>query len=135
MGRFWLMVRYGSASGVILIVEDDTDIREALAQILSDEGYEVLSAPNGKVGLDRLRERKPDLILLDLMMPVMNGWQFREKQRADEQFAAIPVLVISADASAGQEAAALGAKGFMQKPIELEVLLASVATHCLPAAS
>jgi CheY-like chemotaxis protein len=129
------MVRYGSASGVILIVEDDTDIREALAQILSDEGYEVLSAPNGKVGLDRLRERKPDLILLDLMMPVMNGWQFREKQRADEQFAAIPVLVISADASAGQEAAALGAKGFMQKPIELEVLLASVATHCLPAAS
>lgn len=113
----------------ILIVEDDMDIREALEQILEGEGYEVVSAPNGKVALDRMRECKPQLVLLDLMMPVMNGWQFRQSQRQDEALAQVPVVIISADGSARREATAMGVQGFMQKPIELEDLLGVVATH------
>lgn len=113
----------------ILIVEDDMDIREALEQILEGEGYQVVSAPNGKVALDRMREFKPQLVLLDLMMPVMNGWQFRQSQRQDEALAKVPVVIISADGSARREATAMGVQGFMQKPIELEDLLGVVATH------
>jgi CheY-like chemotaxis protein len=119
-------------AGTILIVEDDTDIREALAQILEDEGYAVVSAPNGQVGLERLRAVRPSLVLLDLMMPVMNGWQFRQKQQQDQEVAQIPVVIISADGSARREATAMGAEGFMQKPIELEDLLAMVAEHVTP---
>jgi CheY-like chemotaxis protein len=113
----------------ILIVEDDMDIREALEQILEGEGYQVVSAPNGKVALDRMREFKPQLVLLDLMMPVMNGWQFRQNQRQDDALAHVPVVIISADGSARREATAMGVQGFMQKPIELEDLLGVVATH------
>lgn len=124
-----------SGAATILIVEDDGDIREALAQILEDEGYAVASAPNGLVGLEKLREMHPSLVLLDLMMPVMNGWQFRQRQREDASVANIPVVIISADGSARREAGVMGAEGFMQKPIELDDLLAMVAIHCRPAAA
>ena len=117
----------------VLIVEDDEDIREALAQILEDEGYRIVTAPNGKVGMEQLRDHLPRLILLDLMMPVMNGWQFRQHQLADAALAGIPVVVVSADGSASREAVRMGAADFVQKPVDLEALLRIVASHCRPA--
>src|SRR5947207_15447872 len=82
----------------ILIVEDDFDIREALTQILEDEGFQVRCASNGREALEVATSGPaPRLILLDLMMPVMNGWQFRAEQLKDPRLAEVPVLVISAD--------------------------------------
>ncbi len=117
----------------ILIVEDDRDIRESLQQILELEGYEVLTAANGREGLDVLRGGKqPSMILLDLMMPVMNGWEFLEEQRKDQAISAIPVLVASAF---GDRAKSLGTAAFIKKPIELDTLLSTVNSICQPSAA
>jgi CheY-like chemotaxis protein len=111
----------------ILIVEDDFDIREALTQILRDEGYEVVGAGNGAEAMDVLHHNRAfGLILLDLMMPVMDGWQFRTEQQRDPALASIPVLVLSADAHIQQRAAALAAAGHLKKPVELDALLDTV---------
>jgi CheY-like chemotaxis protein len=120
---------------VILIIEDDADIRDAMAQILEDEGHHVMAASDGRAGLERLRERRPDLILLDLMMPIMNGWQFREAQRSQALALDVPVVVISADGAARAEALALGVRAFMRKPVELAALLEMVAQCTEPRAS
>jgi CheY-like chemotaxis protein len=115
----------------ILIVEDDVAVREALATFLEVEGYEVLEAGDGEEALRHLRAPSPvGLILLDLMMPVMNGWQFREQQLKDPAIAAIPVLVVTADDGAAKKAADVGAVGFMRKPIEFDELLEHVARFC-----
>lgn len=111
----------------ILIAEDDPDIREALAQVLENEGYQVSTAADGAQALALLRQGpKPSLIILDLMMPVMNGWQFREEQLRDPELAKIPVLVITAYTGAEAKAAAAGAAGLLRKPIELQSLLDAV---------
>jgi DNA-binding response OmpR family regulator len=115
----------------VLIVEDDNDIRDALEQILTEEGFDVVTASNGELGLRRLAERAPVLILLDLMMPVMNGWQFRQRQLADPRFAQTPVVIISADSAAPHEAESLTTEGFLQKPIELDVLIGLVERYCV----
>jgi CheY-like chemotaxis protein len=121
----------GPADRNVLIVEDDADIREALTQILEDEGYGVTSAANGLDAMGLLRTRpKPCVILLDLMMPVMNGWQFRSEQQRDSALAGIPVVIISADNAARRDTVAAGVQGFLQKPIELDDLLSVVARFC-----
>ena len=117
----------------ILIVEDDFDIRDALMQILEEEGYGVRGAANGQEALELLaREPAPKLILLDLMMPVMNGWQFRAEQLKDPRLAGVPVLVISADPHLQLKAESLGAVGLLKKPISLDELLVAVKSHCPP---
>ncbi len=117
----------------VLIVEDDTDIRDALCQILEEEGYRVLGLSHGRDALDYLRENPaPQLLLLDLMMPVMNGWEFREQQLQDPRLSSIPVVIISADGGARREAASFRAQGFLLKPVELDDLLATVARFCRP---
>jgi CheY-like chemotaxis protein len=122
-----------AARDYILIVEDDFDIREALTQILEEEGYAVRGASQGREALDLVAEAgAPRLILLDLMMPVMNGWQFRSEQLKDPALAPVPVLVISADPQVQQKAASLGAAGLLRKPISLDDLLQAVKTHALP---
>lgn len=114
----------------ILVVEDDFDIRDTLAQILEAEGYDVSGAANGAEALDVLaHEVPPALILLDLMMPIMNGWQFRTEQLKNPEFAAIPVVVISADAGVGQKAQAIGAADSLKKPVPLETLLSVVSRY------
>jgi CheY-like chemotaxis protein len=111
----------------ILIVEDDAITREAMSMVLEGEGYAVTGAAHGREALDRLRQGPlPDLILLDLMMPVMDGWEFRAAQRQDPALAGIPVMVVSAASDAPQKAVALGAAGFLGKPVELDVLLDAV---------
>lgn len=124
--------RQGSTTkmGSVLVVEDDLDIRETFQQLLEIEGYRVLTAGNGQEGIDVLKraDELPCLILLDLMMPVMNGWEFLEVQKSDPKIARIPVVVVTA---AGKEKErTVSAAGFLKKPIELDTLLATVARYC-----
>lgn len=109
----------------ILVVEDDRDIRESLIEVLEDEGYVVASAGDGREALDLLQHASPppELIVLDLMMPVMSGYQFREEQLKRPAFAAIPVLVVTADANARAKAESLAVAGFVRKPLEIVALL------------
>jgi CheY-like chemotaxis protein len=112
----------------ILIVEDDVDVRDALVQVLEFEGYRVTSATNGAEALAELRAgAPPGLILLDLMMPVMDGRQFRVAQLADPALARIPVVVLSADGGVEQKATTMGAAAYLKKPIEVDSLLDVVA--------
>jgi CheY-like chemotaxis protein len=115
----------------ILIVEDDRDVRGAMAALLEGEGYKVIEADDGERALHHLRSSTPFcLILLDLFMPVMNGWKFRDEQLRDPQIADIPVIVVSADTAAPRKAADLGAVDALVKPIDFDRLLDLVAAHC-----
>jgi Response regulators consisting of a CheY-like receiver domain and a winged-helix DNA-binding domain len=115
----------------ILIVEDDADLREALSEVLRDEGYAVTSAADGQEALDRLRrELRPSLILLDLTMPVMNGWQFRAEQRQDPDLSEIPVVVLSAGEHLAEQMQPLEIEDFVRKPIELGHLLQKIERYC-----
>ncbi len=120
-------------SGRILVVEDDADIREDLAELLRDEGYDVATAVNGEDGLALLRrEASVGLILLDLMMPVMDGWQFREAQLADPALASVPIIVLSADGDTPRKASALRANAYLTKPFALPRLLTTIHTLLHP---
>jgi CheY-like chemotaxis protein len=119
-----------SSAKTILVVDDDLDIRETLAELLQDEGYTVVLAAHGGEALDVLRRNpRPALILLDLMMPIMNGWQFRAEQQRDPEIAGIPVVIISA-AARDDAISGLGPAQFLKKPINLDQLLAAVEEHC-----
>jgi CheY-like chemotaxis protein len=117
--------------GSILIVEDDSDLREALSEVLRDEGYSVAMAADGREALDRLRRHlRPSLILLDLTMPVMNGWQFRAEQRQDPALSGIPVVVLSAGDHLAEQMIPLGIADYVRKPIELSRLLRLIERYC-----
>jgi CheY-like chemotaxis protein len=111
----------------VLVVEDDTEIRSALQGVLKSEGYEVSTAANGAEGLEELERKKPGLVLLDLMMPVMNGWEFLKEKNRDANLAKVPVLVISAVAGSPNIP---GALGFLKKPIDLNRLMDFVELYC-----
>jgi CheY-like chemotaxis protein len=114
----------------ILVVEDDVDAREALAAFLENEGYTVLEANHGEEALAHLRASPVCIVLLDLMMPVMNGWDFRAEQMKDPQMAKVPVVVVTADSGARRRARSLGVVDYMVKPIDFERLLQLVEEHC-----
>jgi len=120
------------ARRVVLVVEDDFDVLLAIGTILEEAGYEVLRAANGVEALGQLGDRKGrcDLILLDLMMPVMNGWDFRHKQKDTPAFAGIPVLLMSAGAHMATVSGDLDAVGYLTKPVEMSDLLDIVRRHC-----
>jgi len=106
----------------VLLIEDDRAIREPLGVLLREEGYEVATAENGQEAFRRLRaEGEPDIILLDLRMPVMDGWEFRAIQKQDPVLALIPVVAISADGSA--QALAVSADAYLKKPLDPRDLL------------
>lgn len=111
----------------VLVVDDDATIREALAIVLAEEGYEVRAAEDGRAALEVLRDWRPDVILLDLMMPVMDGWTFRQEQRRLENAADVPVIVLSGARDARASAEQVGAVAAIAKPFDLDVLLARVA--------
>ena len=108
-------------SHVVLVVDDDPDILEALSEILEAEGFEIRRARNGKEALERLEPDPPQLILLDLMMPVMDGWEFAQRMRQRPSVAGIPLIVLSADRNVGSKATDIGAVGHLAKPFELSV--------------
>jgi CheY-like chemotaxis protein len=117
----------------ILIVDDDTDLREVLGELLSEEGYATHLCANGRAALDLLREgARPCLILLDLMMPLMNGWQFREEQLRDEALRDIPVVVMTASRGVDDDAS-LGGAEILAKPIGLTEILGAVERHAVRA--
>jgi len=111
---------------LVLVVEDDRDIREVIAEVLALAGYRTCTAPNGRMALEQARVDRPDLIVLDLLMPVMNGWQFMEAQRRDPELATIPVVVVTAALDANAE----GAAGFLQKPFDSDALLETTSRLC-----
>ena len=115
-------------SFTILLVEDDFDVREALAETLRDEGYAVECAVDGVQALDYLRGGgRPGLILLDLMMPRMSGSEFRMVQKVDPELCDLPVVLLSADGSMEEKARALQTDGAIRKPIDLDELLSTIA--------
>ena len=115
----------------ILIVEDDADLRDSLADLLMEEGYQVAGASNGQEALDYLRHAAPPcLILLDLMMPVMNGWEFRAAQEQDPSLSSIPVIVVSGQGRMQRHSVDLHAVEFVDKPINVDQLLKAVIRAC-----
>jgi CheY-like chemotaxis protein len=113
---------------VVLVVDDDPDARELVTTMLTAGGYHVLLAEHGRNALRRLRERCPDLIILDLQMPVMDGWQFRRRQRRlkPRRLARVPVLLVTGLADAAAQVAPLRAVGVLQKPFAPNDLLTAV---------
>jgi CheY-like chemotaxis protein len=106
----------------VLVVDDEVDIRTAMTEVLEEEGYEVYAAGDGQEGLDRLREKQPSVILLDLMMPGMSGWEFRRAQQREPEVSDIPVIVLTAMG----RAPFIEAQSFLEKPFDLDTLLDEV---------
>ena len=120
--------------GPILVVEDDRDILDSIGDVLRSDGYPVVLAQNGAEALASLRTQveRPCLIILDLMMPVMDGWTFRSEMRKDQALASIPVIVLSGDAHVKERAAELGCVGAVGKPISVAKLFELVEHFCCP---
>lgn len=116
---------------LVLIVDDDADIRSTLTELLELKGYGVAVAANGADALDVLRALNPELpcvILLDLMMPIMDGYQFRARQFEDPNAAVVPVVVVTAGASIRK--LELGDVTVLTKPLQLDKLFAALERHC-----
>jgi CheY-like chemotaxis protein len=119
---------------LILVVDDHYEIRVALAELLEDEGYQVITAAHGQEALALLRRGtvRPNLIVLDLMMPIMDGWTFREIQASDPALQAIPVVVISAISNVQQQRHPVPAAAYLPKPLNFALLLETVTRSCCP---
>jgi two-component system, chemotaxis family, chemotaxis protein CheY len=113
----------------VLIVEDDADIRETVAELLLEEGYGVQTATSGADALEHLAAATtlPDVVLLDLMMPVMDGWTFYDNLQKETRWASLPIVVISADANVHEKAARLRPVACLRKPVGIDELLTVVA--------
>ena len=114
----------------VLVVDDDPDVRVLLETYLELEGFEVLTAANGSDALQRLRHTRPSVILLDLMMPVMDGVEFRRQQQGQPRLCDIPVVCLSARHDATQTAMRLGVADCLAKPFELDKVVAMLRRHC-----
>jgi CheY-like chemotaxis protein len=122
-----------SAGHRILVVEDEEMIRESIVEFLDDSGFQAVGAAHGREALEKLgasSDPPPCLILLDLMMPVMDGRTFREHQLQMPQFALIPVIVFSAYRDVATAASEMHAAGHLEKPLRLPDLLRKVRQHC-----
>lgn len=116
----------------ILVVDDDTDIRETIIEVLEENGHRALAAANGTEALAALRAmgEPPCLILLDLMMPIMDGRAFREAQQADPELARIPVIILSAFRDSAETAKELEATAYLPKPVSIDALMSLVDAYC-----
>jgi CheY-like chemotaxis protein len=117
----------------VLVVDDDTSIRKMIIAALRRDGYRFLEAPNGREALDLMREARPDVVLLDLMMPVLSGWDVLKERRSDPDLSRIPVIVVSANRDP-EVAMAVGGGicAFLPKPFDIGALGALVRS-CIPA--
>jgi CheY-like chemotaxis protein len=115
----------------ILLVEDNSLLRDSVTKLLERAGFAVTAAAHGEEALSRLQDsEKPALILLDLSMPVMDGWQFRRVQAKDARLASIPVVLFSGEEDLTKQAAALQSAAILEKPVEPEKLLRTVRRLC-----
>lgn len=110
----------------VLVVDDDPSIQGFLAEALADEGYDVRTAGNGREALAILRSWRPGVILLDLMMPEMDGWTFRAEQRTMAELSDVPVIVLSATRDLEAKARDLAPAQVLSKPFDLEALLGTI---------
>jgi CheY-like chemotaxis protein len=116
-----------SGASTVVLVDDDTDTREQLTELLEDEGYRVLTAHDGADALEKLMQAAlPSLIILDLNMPGLNGADFAHRLLLNPTFGRVPVLVVSGSATGRQQAALLGADAFLEKPLRSTDLLEQV---------
>ncbi len=117
---------------IILIIDDDQGIRDALSELFEMEGYKVELAENGNEGLKCLRSMSsgPDLILLDLMMPNMDGFQFREKQKAEALKLDVPVILMSADGQLKDKQILAGVTDHLRKPMDIAEAIEIVKRYC-----
>ena len=122
-----MWARMEVASEPILVVEDDPDVRDALVLVLEREGYAVTSANNGQEALERLRAAPPALVILDLMLPVMDGFEFRVQQLQDPALARVPVIVLSSGGDLSRKVEPMHVEACLSKPLDLEELLALIA--------
>ena len=113
---------------LILVVDDEFGVAEVIEAILEDEGHRVVTAVNGRQGLARLAETRPDLVLLDVMMPIVDGPTTLRAIQADPALAGVPVVMMSSLDRATVAAQAPGAAGFLRKPFRAQVLADLVAT-------
>ena len=113
----------------VLVVEDHADLREMLVVLLESEGFAVKTARNGAEALKCLDETRPSVILLDLMMPVMTGDEFRERQLADPRYSDVPVICMTAAHDGRDRASRIRADAYFQKPVDFERLLGAVREH------
>ncbi len=120
------MTKVPEHSASVLLVEDDRDIRDAVSAVLEAEGYTVLTAENGQEALAILERGLPCVVLLDLMMPIMNGWDFMEAVTRRRRLADLPVVDVSAYSARKAE----GVRRVLKKPLDVNQLLAAVADYC-----
>src|ERR1039457_3342578 len=109
----------------ILVVEDDRDIQTVVVQLLESEGFETICANNGREALQVLKDdtqNLPDLIILDLMMPIMDGFEFREEQKRDPRIANVPIVIMSADGNVEPKKHKIDAKAYIKKPLDIDDL-------------
>jgi CheY-like chemotaxis protein len=117
-----------SPQRLLLVVDDDEATRLLLTELFNANGYAVVLAENGEQALKQLLDYAPDLVVLDLQMPVMDGWRFRAAQQllSNVRVAAVPVVILSGHENAEQSAASMRASGFVEKPFEPDLLLGAV---------
>lgn len=119
------------AAGCVMLVEDDPDIRDLFSDFIRDAGYGVLAIADGRQALEKLRAgARPCVILLDLMMPVMDGWTFRRAQLEDEALTTVPTVLFTGVANPQKEAEALQADGFLLKTADRGVILSLIERYC-----
>lgn len=115
-----------SAERTVLVVEDDERIQRLVEIVLRGEGYRVVQAGDGREALDMIEDLQPDVVLLDLMLPVLDGWTLRERLRQKPSTAAIPIVLMSAVRNLAQTARELDVAEYLSKPFEIDDLLGSV---------
>ncbi len=115
----------GGQRRVVLVVDDEQQILDMAAFVLEDEGYSVVTASDGQEALERVGEQTPDLIVLDMRMPVLDGWDFVREYRSRFEHHA-PIVVLTAAADAGKRAAEIGAVGWIEKPFDLDSFVRTV---------
>ena len=115
----------------VMVVEDDPMIRTSLVELLEAEGYQVIGVENGQAAMNHLKSGNtlPAVILLDVMMPIMDGWQFRTQQLSDVKISKIPVIVVTADGNARDKAVVMNAQGWINKPFKIDEILEAVAKY------
>ena len=118
----------------VLVVEDDEDVREFMELLLATSGYDTMSAGDGVEALEKMRRRLPCVVLLDLQMPRMDGWQFREQQLQDPRLASVPVVCITAFFEPHIVTRTLGVR-CLAKPADFPTVLNAVAAACGPSAN
>lgn len=121
-----------SSHSYIFIIDDSREIRDLVGRLYQTEGYKVELAADGQEALQKLRQTDtlPSVILLDLMMPIMDGYQVCMEIAKDARLSSVPVLIMSADANAEEKAKKVGAKGWLKKPVAVDTYIAVAEKFC-----